>query len=211
MVDRRHWEERYLSDDRRDRAPSRWVLAAAAAAPNGGLAADIAGGVGRHAIPIARAGRTVVLVDFIEGAVARACAAEPRLMGVVADAAALPLADGAFTLVVVTNFLDRQVFPALVRLLAPGGRLVYETYTTEHLRLVERGEARGPSTSAYVLVPGELRSLVHPLHVLEHWEGEVQDEAGRRRVGRIVAERLTRQSAPVAPGGAGMAPGSGAR
>lgn len=206
MSDRRHWEERYRADDRRDRAPSRWVLEAAAAVPNAGLAADIAGGAGRHAIPLARAGRTVVLVDFIEGAVARARAAEPRLLGVAADTQALPLREGAFALVVVTNFLLRPLFPALARLLVPGGRLIYETYTLAHLALVERGEARGPSTPAYLLAPMELPRLVQPLRVREHFEGEVHDEAGRRVVARVVAERLT--SDVAAPGGLaqGMAP-----
>lgn len=203
MKDRRHWEERYLSDDRRDRAPSRWVLEAAAALPNVGLTADIAGGVGRHAIPLARAGRTVVLADFVEGAVACARATEPRILGVVADAAALPLAEEAFSLVVVTNFLDRSLFPALARLLVPGGTLIYETYTAPHLALVERGEARGPSTLAYLLQPGELPRLVQPLRVLVHTEGEVRDEAGRRIVGRVIAERLTSQSSRPR---AGMAP-----
>lgn len=206
MRDRRHWEERYRADDRRDRAPSRWVLEAAAAVPNAGLAADIAGGVGRHAIPLARAGRTVVLVDFVAGAVAQARATEPRLLGVVADTRALPLREGAFSLVVVTNFLLRPLFPVLARLLAPGGCLIYETYTQHHLALVERGAARGPSTPAYLLEPGELPRLVRPLHVREHFEGEVGDEAGRRIVARVVAERLT--SDTPSPGGAaaGMAP-----
>ena len=186
--DRSKWEELYATGARPDRPPSSWIASTVMALPNEGLIADVAGGTGRHAIPIARAGCHVVLVDFVAQAVASARIVEPSLTGVVADAAKLPFKQGSFGSVVVANFLDRTIFPDLRALLKPGGYLVYETYTMAHLDLVQRGLARGPQTTDFLLRPGELPVLVEPLTVIEYWEGEVEDAAGRRCCARLVAQ-----------------------
>ena len=111
------------------------------------------------------------------------------VMGVVADAGALPLAAGTLDALLTVNFLDRSLFPHLARLLRPGGRLIVETYTTGHATLVEQGRAHGPRNRAYLLEPGEILALVAPLVVLVHEEGMVDDGTGARHVARIVAER----------------------
>ena len=182
-----HWRELYASGARPDRPPSQWLVDTVAALPNDRPLADVAGGTGRHAVPAARHGHHVVLVDFIEQAVARARELEAAIDGVVAEVARLPFKAGGFGVVQVSNFLDRLLFPDLRALLAPGGCLVYETYTLEHLDLVQRGLARGPTTAEYLLRAGELRELASPLDVIEYWEGEVVDNAGRRCCARLVA------------------------
>lgn len=187
--DRNEWEELYATGVRPDRPPSSWIVAAVTALPNEGPVADVAGGTGRHAIPIARSGRRVVLVDFVAQAVASACIAEPLLIGVVADVTTLPLRRGSFGAVVVANFLDRTIFPDLHALLVPGGYLVYETYTTAHHDLVQRGLARGPQTTEFLLLPGELPVLASTLKVVEYWEGEVADDAGRRCCARLIGRK----------------------
>jgi SAM-dependent methyltransferase len=189
MGERERWEELYATGARPDRPPSRWILDAVAALPNDVPVADVAGGSGRHAIPLVRAGRAVVLLDFSHTAVHAAVAAEPRVQGIVADAGALPLRPGRFGIVLVAHFLDRDAMPAIRGLVAPGGYLVYETYTVEHLRLVERGLARGPSSPRFLLSPGELPALCAPLVVLSSEEGEARDEAGHRITARVVARR----------------------
>lgn len=80
------------------------------------------------------------------------------------------------------NYLDRSLVPRLAHLLRPGGRLIIETFTTAQPAL-----GRGPANPDYLLQPGELRPLVAPLHVVEYSEGLVQDDAGERYVGRMVA------------------------
>ena len=185
--DREKWDELYASGKREDRPPSSWVVQVVAGLPNELPCADIAGGSGRHAIPAARRGQRVVLVDIAYLAVQRARRQESSIVGIVADASSLPLKPASFGVVLVTNFLDRAIFPNLIALLAPGGHLVYETYTTAHLELVNRGLARGPQSADYLLAPGELPTLARPLQVIEHWEGEVVDEAGRRCCARLLA------------------------
>jgi len=192
--DRERWEELYSSHARANRPPSSWVLRTVTGLPNDLPLVDIAGGMGRHAIPIARLGRRVILVDIVFEAAATARAAEATIDGVIADTANLPLAPGRFGVVLVTNFLDRTIFADLVRLVAPGGFLVYETYTTGHLELVNRGVARGPTTNDYLLRPGELPELAAPLTVIEYREGEVNDEAGRRHCAQFVAQKADRSA-----------------
>jgi SAM-dependent methyltransferase len=180
------WEERYAGEVPR-RSPSAWVLEASSRIPATATIVDIAGGIGRHAVPLAREGRRVVLVDFVEHAVRLAISEEPAVAGVVADVRHLPIAAGSAGAVLVTNFLEREVFPALISLLAPGGVIIYETYTREHGALVEAGLAHAPRCSSFLLDAGELRRLVQPLMVLDYREGQVTDAAGTRCVASVLA------------------------
>jgi SAM-dependent methyltransferase len=187
--DREKWEELYAAGSRADRPPSRWVLDTVARLPNDLPVVDIAGGAGRHAIPIARTGRPVLLIDIAINAVTAVRKAAPGIDVVVASTSALPLRPRQFGVVLVTNFLDRAIFADLVNLIAPGGFLVYETYTVAHLELVRRGMARGPSSPEYLLAPGELPRLASGLDVLEYQEDEVDDDAGRRHCARLLGQR----------------------
>ena len=186
--DRTGWEQRYATDHAAGhRAPSAWVVERCAALPAGALVADVAAGTGRHAAAVAGHGSRVIAVDFVEQAVAAARAGDPRVFPLVADATALPFAAGTFDAVLVVNFLDRALFPAFAALLRPGGWLVYETYTREHLALVASGRARRPRDPAYTLEPGELPRLVAPLEVVAYREGLIRDDAAERCVASVVA------------------------
>ena len=187
--DREKWEELYACGSRPNRPPSRWVLDTVVRLPNDLPLLDIAGGIGRHAIPLARMGRQVLLVDIALNGVTTARKAEPAIDVVVASATLLPLRSRQFGVVLVTNFLDRAIFPELIDLLAPGGFLVYETYTTAHLDLVRQGVAHGPSSPEYLLEPGELSRLARGLEVVEYSEGDVEDEAGLRFCARLLARK----------------------
>lgn len=186
--DRAHWERRYASSaSELQRAPSSWAMAHCLALPPRDVILDLAGGTGRHAVPLARAGRTVILVDFITRAVAAAVARHPSVLGIVADTGALPIAAGSLDAILCVSFLDRDLFPVLATLLRPGGALIYETFTLAHLALVTSGRARGPNNPSYLLAPGELPHLVAPLVVREAVEGLVVDDAGERHVARVLA------------------------
>jgi len=186
--DRAHWEARYRERSAEpDRTPSSWVIARCLTLPVEALIADVAGGTGRHAQPLAEQGRTVIVIDFIQHAVARAVARHPRVLGVVADARTLPLRPESLDAIVCVSFLDRSLFPLFVNLLRPNGVLVYETFTRAHLDVVARGLARGPRNPAFLLEPNELPALVAPLRVIEHEETLVVDAAGERHVARVMA------------------------
>ena len=169
------------------RAPSAWVVARCLELPAHHLIVDVAGGDGRHARALADHGRLVVAADFVEPAVAAARAGSARVLGLVADASALPFAPATLDAILVTYFLERALFPHLVALLRPGGALVVETFTVEHLRLAERGGTPSPRSPDHLLRPGELRALVAPLEVRAYHEGPVRDGAGERVVAGVVA------------------------
>ena len=73
--EREAWDARYRDRGMEpDRTGSRWVIERGATIPADALILDLAGGTGRHAEPIARGGRTVVVTDYIHRAVAAAAA-----------------------------------------------------------------------------------------------------------------------------------------
>jgi SAM-dependent methyltransferase len=134
---------------------------------------------------LAAAGFDVTAVDLDPAAMAD-LRARCREIGVSLHAevrdlekADLDLGAAAFDLVVVFRYLHRPLFPALRRVLRPGGVLVYETFTRAQA-------ARGrPTNPAFLLEEGELPRLVAPLEVLASGEGEYEGSF----VARVVARR----------------------
>jgi rhodanese-related sulfurtransferase len=166
--------------------PSGWLLENAALMPRGGGALDVACGAGRHALLLAAAGFEVRAVDRDADAVAFVRDTSARL-GLPIEADVVDLESGAvdlgrdgFDLVLVTNYLHRPLFPALLASLRPGGLLLYETFTIHQA-------ARGrPTNPDFLLQPGELRRLVEGLRIVREREGEVD--------GRMVASVAARRS-----------------
>ena len=79
-----------------------------------------------------------------------------------------------FHVVVVTRYLDRQLFPALRDALVPGGVLLYETFTEHQLRY-----DRGSRSRDHLLAPGELRTLLRGMDVLFDEEVIAPDAVAR--------------------------------
>ncbi|HEY2607632.1 class I SAM-dependent methyltransferase [Paraburkholderia sp. RL18-085-BIA-A] len=136
--------------------PSRWVCDWAHLVAAGGTVLDVASGAGRHARFFAALGHPVTAIDR-DAAALGTLRDEPLVTALTADleGAAWPLsADAKFAAVVVTNYLHRPLFPHLLRSLAPGGVLVYETFA-------QGNESVGkPSNPAFLLAPGELLDRV---------------------------------------------------
>jgi SAM-dependent methyltransferase len=136
--------------------PSPWVRDWAHLVAAGGAVLDVASGAGRHARLFASLGHPVTAIDR-DAAALDALRDEPLVTPLEADleGAAWPLpADAKFAAVVVTNYLHRPLFAQLLRALAPGGVLVYETFA-------QGNESVGkPSNPAFLLAPGELLERV---------------------------------------------------
>lgn len=167
--------------------PSTWLLETADLLPAGGRALDVACGRGRHALLLVAAGFEVTAIDRDRKALA-ALEARARGLGLSVCTRATDLetndpdlGSAVFELVVVFRYLHRPLFPALRRALAPGGVLVYETFTRAQ---AARGHPRNP---AFLLKEGELARLVAPLDVLRFDEGEREGAF----VARVVARRPT--------------------
>ena len=160
---------------------SAWVRRWAGLILPGGRVLDLACGGGRHAVYLAGLGHEVVAVDR-ELPLAPVVRATPGITWLQADleSGAWPFPGEAFHGVVVANYLHRPLFDQLIAALAPGGVLIYETFTLGQARY---GRPRNP---AHLLLPGELLELVRgKLRVLAY--EDVEETEQRRCMQRLCA------------------------
>jgi tellurite methyltransferase len=143
-----------------------------------GRAIDVAMGRGRHAVVLARAGFTTFGVDrkweAVRDAVAAARADGLVVRGWCADLTTHPLPAGRFDLVIVSRYLQRDLFPDLRAAIAPGGAVIYETFTTARLTT-----GLPPTSPDHLLEPGELRRAFDGFEILSYEELPAPDAVAR--------------------------------
>lgn len=128
--------------------------------PEGGPVLDLACGMGRHARLFLARGHPVTAIDRDLTGIADLTGAPGGTPGLeilqadLEDGTAFPLAGRRFAGVVVTNYLFRPLFPALVAAVAPGGVLIYETYARGNENF---GRPRNPD---HLTEPGDLLEAV---------------------------------------------------
>ncbi|MEE2672474.1 MAG: SAM-dependent methyltransferase [Myxococcota bacterium] len=151
-----------------------------------GLVADLACGRGRHAVATAQDGLTTVALDhnpdYLADLGARATLETLPLHPLRWDLETplgLPFAPGRCGAILVFRFLYRPLAPALSELLAAGGILLYETFTTGQLEL-----GVGPQNPAFLLEPGELPELFPDLEIVSCEEGRHGDAVTARLLAR---------------------------
>jgi tellurite methyltransferase len=143
-----------------------------------GHALDLAGGGGRNAVALARAGFQVTVADIspvgLKLAHARAEAAGVRVATVEVDLDEDPPPAGPWDLILVHHFLDRDVYRALPARLAERGTLAICHPTSRNLERHARPSAR------YLLDEGELGGLILDVTLVsyeESWGPEGRHEA----------------------------------
>jgi SAM-dependent methyltransferase len=150
--------------------------------PNAGMALDLAGGLGRHALGLASRGWQVTVVDVSDVAIGKLSQAalelNVKLELLVGDAAEFRFEPAQFELIVLFYHLDRSLFPKIVSSLKPGGLLIS--------KMSLRWDSGGSLTTASSnpLHRNELPSLVPELDVLHHQERPVRDRGVVEFVGR---------------------------
>jgi tellurite methyltransferase len=151
--------------------------------PPPGRTLDVAMGYGRHTLVLARSGLLVFGVDqrleAVQAAARAAGAQGLALRAWCADLTASPLPSERFELVLVTRYLQRNLFESIRRAVVPGGLAIYETFT-----VAQRTLGFGPTSTDHLLDRGELRSHFGGFEVL-HYEEVDAPEA----VARIVARK----------------------
>lgn len=152
---------------------------------------DLACGRGRNALALLAAGLPVVGVDRNpEHLAALGDAAAGRHTGlgrVRADLEAdpgFPLKPESCGAILVFRFLFRPLADRLAAALAPGGVLVYETFTIHQREL-----GHGPRSEAFLLQPGELPTLFPMLEVEASWEGIEKGGERPEAVARLRARK----------------------
>jgi len=94
-----------------------------------------------------------------------------------------PYGEAEFAGIVVTNYLHRPLFPDLLRSLAPGGVLIYETFALGNQRYGK------PSNPNFLLLPGELLEAVRGKLRVVGYEDVLVDQPRPAAVQRICAVR----------------------
>ena len=160
---------------------SDWVKRWSHLVPPGESVLDIACGRGRHVKWFASRGHTVTGVDRSAEAI-QAVAGVGEAVFADIENNPWPLMNGErirqFSAVVVTNYLWRPLFPVIVQSVAPGGFLIYETFS-------QGNETVGkPSNPEFLLRPAELLQTLATMRIIGFEEGFLEDPP--RFVQRIV-------------------------
>jgi len=174
-------------------APSPWVQRWSHLLAPSCTVLDVACGSGRHLHWFATRGHAVWGVDQ-DISIARQQVPQAQLIQADIENGPWPCmgADDPqpFGAVVVTNYLWRPLMPTLVRSVAPGGFLIYETFAAGN-ETVGR-----PARPDFLLRPGELLRVCAGMQVIAYEDGFVADPD--RFVQRIVAFAPALPTAPQA-------------
>jgi len=142
-------------------------------------------GRGRHARLMAAEGFRTFGVDIdlecVLTAVNSGAAAGLVIGGWCADLTMYPLQQQRFDLIVVVRYLQRNLWSALADALAPGGVLLYETFTE-----AQRARGRGPTSPDHLLKPGELRHQFPTLELMFYDETIEPDALARLAARRSI-------------------------
>jgi len=184
------WNERYRAATGEQQA-SRVLKENLHLLPGNGRALDLACGSGSNSILLAQQGLKVDAWDIADVPIAAlqdvALKRQLPIQAEVRDVEDNPPAPETFDVIVVSYFLDRDIIPALVQALKPGGLIYYQTF------IRQRVSDRGPQRAEFRLADQELLQLFSGLQIMFYREegciGDVQkgfrDEAmliGRKSV-----------------------------
>ena len=186
------WDERYRNEDAvPERGPAAFLVEHHHLLPERGRGLDVAMGTGRNALYLASLGYEVTGID-VSGVAVERCREEAerrglRIEAVQADLGSYRLPSEAYDVIIDFYYLQRELAPALVAALRPGGVLVFESFTMEQRRF-----GWGPQQEEFLLRPGELRTLFPGLEELVYREGLVESQSGRGQkavVGLVARKR----------------------
>jgi SAM-dependent methyltransferase len=174
-------------------APSSFFVAEStrlAEAATLGPVVDLACGRGRHALAAAELGARVLGLDR-DPALLRELQAEARsrrlpLLPVCTDLETphgIPVRSGSCGAILVFRFLFRPLVHCICEALAPGGLLLYETFTVR-----QRDLGQKPNNPEFLLQEGELRGSFGQLQILSYWEG-LTEGPRPEAMARLVARR----------------------
>ena len=173
--DRLRWDKKYATEkflfgreaipflqEHVDRLPKGQVL-------------DLEMGEGRNGVFLATKGFNVTGVDIsAEGLKKAAALATERgaaITTIVADLDTYEIPPNTFDVIICTYYLQRDLFPKIVTALKPGGMVLIETYTMDHLQYRPR------FNKAYLLDPKELRTMLSGLRPVIYHEENTGHEA----------------------------------
>jgi SAM-dependent methyltransferase len=155
--------------------PSRWIQDWSHLVQPGATVLDVACGNGRHLHWFRERNHVVAVLDKSQQAIDNAA---PYAEAIQCDleSAPWPLPRRTFSAVVVTNYLWRPLFPAILASIAPGGVLLYETFAEGNAWFGR------PRRDEFLLRRGELLQLCADLQIVAFEDGV--EESGSNQGGK---------------------------
>ena len=148
-----------------------------------GKTLDIAMGEGRNGVFLATKGFQVTGIDISETGLKKAeTLAKEQGVSIgtkVVDLEQYQLRSETYDVILCTYYLQRNLFPQMIKALKPGGMVLVETYTMEHLKY------RAHFKPQYLLQPNELLNHFTDLTILQY---QVRDD-GQAVYASILAQK----------------------
>ena len=168
LTDAEKWNSIYSSGDHSQNDVAEILRNYSYLLPETGNALDIACGTGNNSLFLASQGLETHAWDISEQAISRLQAAARQnhleIYTEIRDVVRFPPDENSYDVVFVGHFLDRKLFPAIIKALHLEGLLYYQTFTAE------KTDITGPQNPEYLLAPNELLRLCKELHILLYRE-----------------------------------------
>ena len=165
---------------------SNWVKYCLEIIPNKeGRALDLACGKGRHSIFLSNYGYNVLAVDINQKSLN--CFNNKLIKKKIKDIENLkswPLEKVKFDIIVVTNFLNRSIFPSIIKSINKNGYLIYETFSEGQQNI---GKPNNPN---YILKRRELISLCADLQLIAYEEIYIENSINNSFKQRIFSTNV---------------------
>jgi len=157
--------------------------------PKTGVALDLACGLGGNAVFLAEKGLSVKAWDISAVAIEQlSLTAKNRKLDIeaeVRDVVANPPEANSVDVLLVSHFLSRELCPAMMAAIKPGGLLFYQTYCQQKVHQV------GPKNPDYLLADNELMHLFSEMKMRVYREEAMLGEhtMGMRNQAWLLAEK----------------------
>jgi tellurite methyltransferase len=182
------WDTRYRAREHVNDEPHP-LITGFASTLSPGCALDVACGAGRHAIWFAERGWQVTGVDYSRTAIdilqercRKNCL---RVDAVIANLERheFMIEPDSYDLIVVCNYLQRDLFPPVKAGTRPGGSVI------AIINMVDDDPNVRPMNPAYLLNPGELQAEFDGWALIHSFEGKPAGDQHRRAMAEIIASR----------------------
>ncbi len=134
---------------------------------------DIAAGMGRHAGYLVNLGFYVDAVEWSDIAISR-LSSIPGVTTIEADLDIIKDFEKEYHAILCFNYLNRRLYPLILRHLLPNGILLFETFVED-----ERNEGI-PQKPEYLLKKNELLSVFKELYIIEYKEEFICRPGGQK-------------------------------
>jgi len=149
-----------------------------------GPALDIACGTGAVSLYLADLGFRVDAVDISDVALAKFAKRHPGIRTICADLDTFDLPVDHYSLIVNLRYLNRRLFPQIVRAMKPGGVLIFVTFMRSTNKALDRGFKR-----EYLLEANELPEAFAILETLHYAESDSGCEETPARLASLVGKK----------------------